>query len=229
MKTTTIATGLLLAYAISAQAATVISYSEYFTNPGATTAADDKPLNTIGWSANYGVTATVHNVSSNNASVSPILSWVNFMFNNASSSAGTSSFVWIDGLSAGSATQFDSVRFTLQNESTAENIKIALQIGGAWYVTNTSYNNNVANITSATISTAGSSWNFLDFTYGVEMGIGSATSLPITGSITGVGIYDESRAARIRFDNLEIHTIPEPSAFVLLGAGAGLALLRRRR
>ena len=229
----------MFALAASAQAAIIASYSEGFDSGGSTNVSLSylAPPNRAqgNWNANFSSSATAYSRTSTSSTVSPVVSGAgDFLFINSSLAGASPIFVWTDSLSAGPAYQFDSVQFALGNtDSTTENVRITIQIAGAWYVTNSTYNGGPGPDTFNSRSTAGSTWSVLNFTSGTGMSIGSTTALPTTGTITGVGMYDESRSNTIRFDNLSINIdtdiVPEPSAAMLFGAAGFLILLRRRR
>ncbi len=173
-------------------------------------------------------------------------------------SAGSASLAWTNEHVANSATfttgQIGSVSFFLGNASTATTVKIALQVGGAWYVTDASFTSDVA-IPSAsgfgasatekifTFTRDAAAWRTLNFTPGTNAlgdngtgnlsvgGAALASDLPL-GNVTAFGLFIPSGAsATIRFDTFTITAIPEPSAFAgLAGLGAlGFAASRRRR
>jgi hypothetical protein len=132
--------------------------------------------------------------------------------------------------------------------------RIAIQIGGNWYVsaTNMVQNNNIANAAAFATSgqqmifnwtTAASAWDSLTFVPGTSLAVGSVlgSDLP-SAPITAFGLYSDPSVntngvggiATRRWDTYEIDgtaVVPEPSsvALVLIGLGALVGGLRRSR
>jgi hypothetical protein len=127
--------------------------------------------------------------------------------------------------------------------------RIAAQIGGNWYATDSTFANATAVTAAGNFQNAGSggaelmtfawtnaaaSWRDLAFTLNTTMTLSGTTlaaDLP-TGNITGFGLYSEAVGGTIRrFDTFEINATatPEPTTVSLLLATALVGLSRRRR
>lgn len=196
------------------------------------------PIGNYGYNLNYGSTATVFNNTSNvgyssaagiggdgttkgyfsaSASSAPGLG-TNFLL-----STNTGSFGTIDTLS--------NVTFQLYDTSHTENIQFALEIGSNWYVSTTLFNN-TAWTAPETVTTTATTWDSLSFTSGSTLVLGSLTTLPTTGTITGIGFYDADETNAIRIDTISVNVnaVPEPSTWMMVVAGLfGLGWWRFRR
>ncbi len=167
------------------------------------------------------------------SSASPILIWTNEGANLVSTST---------------AHQFS---FYLGNTTTASVVRVAVQVGGAWYVSANPFSTASmtggqfaanAELKTLTFDPAADQWRSLSFSQaatnpfstngGGNLSLGALSTNDLSGGITAFGIYiDSGTNNSVRFDTFTITAIPEPSAFAALaGLGAlGLAATRRRR
>ncbi|PAW77893.1 MAG: hypothetical protein B9S32_09855 [Verrucomicrobia bacterium Tous-C9LFEB] len=136
--------------------------------------------------------------------------------------------------------------------ATSQELRLLVQVGGAWYVTNSTFaqtalsqstagNFDVADTGSFLFSTAASTWsaftligNSSSSVADGTMAIGATQTLDLSSStITGIGFYAavSTRYNILRIDSLEVNAVPEPSSLMLLlGASGMLGMgLRRRR
>lgn len=124
------------------------------------------------------------------------------------------------------------------NATATDGFRLAIQVGADWYV---SAQNNTQSAGVSTFSTqaeqmtqlmAGSSWNTLDFTAGDTLSMGTAATLPLSGTINAFGLFAETHTQNtsMRFDTFTITAIPEPGTLVLVGIAlvSAFALKRRR-
>lgn len=113
--------------------------------------------------------------------------------------------------------------------------RLALQLGGQWYVSAASFNSgNVESadwtLRSLAFDPTDGNWrvlNDVDGAPGVSLGAGAGFDL--TGSVTGVGLVSTfNRYQTINYNFVEIAGVPEPTTFGLLACGAaGLFACRR--
>jgi hypothetical protein len=167
-----------------------------------------------------------------------------YSFNPADYQAGSLTFSWYQG----------------NNTSIADNdFRLALQIGGAWYVSSQSFANTAsvtgggnfgtlaagaggAEFMSLIYDSAAANWLTLDFTGSYNhldgttttsgaLALGSAAESDLSGMITGFGLYRNATGQNARWDSFQIEgiLIPEPSSLALFGLGGLGVLLFRRR
>lgn len=141
---------------------------------------------------------------------------------------------------------FQNINFSWYegNNSIYASMRVVVQIGGNWYVSNTGFSNDPAVpagsdfatqsvLRSFDFTTGASQWSTLNFTSGSTLSIGSTltNALP-TGTITGFGLYnsDTNLNSSMRFDTFTISAtaVPEPGAFSLCFLGVGAFLWVRR-
>jgi hypothetical protein len=171
--------------------------------------------------------------------------------------AGAAALAWTNEHVANGATfttgQIGSISFYLGNGSTGTPVKIAIQVGGAWYVSAADFTSDLAVSSAAdfnaratektfTFTRDAAAWRTLNFTPGsnplqdngagnLAVGGSSLVANLIDGNVTAFGFFVPSGAtATVRVDTFTITAIPEPSTFAALaGFGAlGCAALRRR-
>ena len=228
----------MLGFSSALQAAVI--YTETFDNiTGANQSFNSAGVN---WSVHRTSSATAYTLSGTDITASPVISngaSVNgvaptgFLFQSSliSGSVGTPHIWWTNETTFGDISLLDSLTVDLRNGSTNEDLRFALQVGSSWYVSQSVFNNSVADAATLNLSldVENASYFSLNFTPGVTLSMGTAASLPLSGTVTAVGLFTQSRdSANIRIDNFRVSAIPEPST-ALLGSLGVLALLRRRR
>ena len=204
-----------------------VVFQETFPNSG-----EDTNLATIAWHANVGATAVVQD--NNKAySVSPILSVADYIFTRPSDS-GNPWLAWTDKASIsaiGSISSVTNISVSLRNGSAIEDLKIALKVNDAWYVSQTVLNSpSESSFVTVGIAVQSVAWNHLDFVPGSNLGEGSAVALPASGTVQAVGVFDASTTASkaVRIDNYTVEAIPEPTTLGLVGIVA-ITLIGVRR
>lgn len=204
-----------------------VAYQEVFPNPGA-----DAPLANINWNANVGSSGTAFTGST--WSQGPILSSGDFIFfRPATGSGGPSFLVWTeepDVSAIGSIANVTDVNMVLRNGSAAENIKVAIRVGSAWYVSQDVLNSPTESSTAVSLDVKSSGWNSLNFVAGTTLAEGGSVTLPSSGTVTAVGIFDAStnEGLAIRISDYTVETVPEPAAFgMFLVGSSGLFFVRK--
>jgi hypothetical protein len=154
------------------------------------------------------------------------------------------------GFPAVNQSAYSSLTFSWEqwNGNLTQQSQLAVEIGGAWYVSkdtfstasvfevsgNTVLNGEVKSLTLA----AASGWYALTVIPDTPngLGVGSAVSLPTTGSITGAGLYctAPNSSDALLLDDFQLSgvaVVPEPGMLALLVGGllGPLACARRKR
>jgi len=122
--------------------------------------------------------------------------------------------------------------------------QVLVQVGGNWYASVGTYTNSVAssngsmtNIETKELDLTGASglgttaWHTITFGDGEAITLGAQVDTPIGTTLTSIGfaIFTGDISGRtVWIDNVQLNSIPEPSA-LLSSSVAGLLLLRRRR
>src|SRR3974390_622026 len=217
-------------------------YREVFGN---TSTGVNVLLSTVGWHGAWGATATdSSNPSPNNFGISSSVGSPTNLDNvNAGGPASTTTngYIFTSGTGASlnnwiayqntytvntAVTPIQTISFYC---GSADNVtygipgaRIAVQIGGNWYVTSQVFSNTVsvssganfnslAQQVSFTWTTAASAWDSLTFVPGASLVLGSALTSPLPGgNIPAFGLYSAqdpgSGNATRRFDTFEIDT-----------------------
>lgn len=227
----------------AASASIVLHYQEDWA-----LASGNSSMSAYGWSAFTGAGATDN---STNAVTSGSAAFV-------ASSAGSTgaggigakgtggggiAFVFTSEFDAISTSELHSVSFaTRNNGDVAGNYeRVALRIGGAWYVTDQTYGNAAGASTwtnhEFVFTSVASAWRELSFSAGSTLSVAGSTlvaALP-SGQVDAAGLllFNTGTSNVLRYDTFAINvtSVPEPSAFAALaGLGAlGVVAMRRRR
>lgn len=132
--------------------------------------------------------------------------------------------------------QFDDSFVDMSGTGTGVGMRVALQLGGQWYVSNSSISS--GNIISGdwTLNTvpfdpAAANWRLLDNVDGSPgVTFGVAAGADLTGDITGVGLVSTfAQYQTLNINYLEITGVPEPATFALAVCGVVGTLLRSRK
>lgn len=192
--------------------ATVIHTETFDNNTGSTLG-----ISTVGWKANWGSGANAANESNTGYDNGPVVApWIG-----PDGNPGT--FVdrgfhyfepwmyWTESQNFGDIGQLERIEFDMRNNAYQETptvIRVALRIGGDWYVSSTTFNtppSDVNNYHAHILQMSGSDFLNLPFVSGVTMGPpGGVTALPGSGEVTAVGLYTESKERTIRMDNFTV-------------------------
>lgn len=207
-----------------------VIYSEGFVVP------TNSGISAIGWHSNLGSTGTAANENNLDGFVSPLVvaAASGYIFYNLPTNyTGTPVLNWTDAGSFGSIGNITSIQATLVNNSVTEDLKFAIKVDGAWYVSQTVYNSPLAGgtyPTNAVINVQSAAWNSLVLDPGTTLAEGGAASLPLFGTVQAVGIFDTSDSnSRVRYYDFTVSAIPEPATLGLLTVSSlGLILFRRK-
>ncbi len=217
----------------TAQAETI--YTENF-GPGD---AGNVTLNSVGWDAWYGTSAT-HCGHQNYVRL--------FVYEQAGGSTGGYMYSSPSSLNpTGLATTaepgsvstniLESISFRDRNANSSDTIRIVAKIGVNWYATDqafTSDNSWTSPAQTFNWTNSASAWRNLTFTPGTVLSLGADTiSSDLSGNVTEFGMYTVNDGGHMRIDDFTINVIPEPGSVVLIAAGLitllGWMGLRRRR
>lgn len=145
-----------------------------------------------------------------------------------------------------------SFSFYAANASASDTMRLAVEVGGQWYASAQQVATAALGLgafpASAELKTfnydpAAANWLAINFDGSYDtttnmganssgpLSLGAAPGAPLSGMITGFGVYLDTAVGTRRFDTFEINgrLIPEPAAAMLLSiAGLILALIRRR-
>lgn len=211
-------------------------YEQDFINNSGANAA----VNTVGWNAYLGSTATVKSADAGGGGVDRI--GISYLAGNPNTSNGylyTANTLTANQIFAATAT-FSSISPTTitwreGNNNTGISVRLMVQVGGSWYATDQAFSNTVAYSTATDFSnssspdvmksfnftTTASSWRSVTLVPGSTLSLGSVlTSDLVSSSITGIGFFVQSPSTlnvASRLDTLVI--VPEPQTPILIGLG----------
>jgi hypothetical protein len=169
-------------------------FQETFENPGLA----DANIATIGWHANSGSTGTVLSEANTLLANGPVVSSVDFIVYGLT--VPTNLLTWKETTDIGSIRGVTNISVEVRNEETNADLKVAIKVDNDWYVTQNVMNSVVSAIWKTnSINVQTVSWNTLTFVSGSTLAEGGAVSLPSSGTVNAIGIYD-AVSSRVRFD-----------------------------
>jgi hypothetical protein len=193
-------------------------FLETFDNSGG-----DTNLSSIGWYGNKTVAGTAYDGKAFGDGL--ILSSQDYLFTRVAPALdGEPLLGWTDKATFGAINKVDSVGFSLRNKNIAEDVKVAFKVDGNWYVSREVFNSAVTEVQITTnIPLASLTWNSLDFVSGSSLVEGGPASLPLSGNVQAVGIFDASTttANSLRVDNYTVTFVSE-SGYDSWSSGYGL-------
>ena len=207
----------------------MLVYSNSFENP---LVGADTNLAYLGWHSNTGATATVMDTNKLGGN-GPILSSGDLVFTRPGTT-GNPWLAWSENAAVsaiGGIQYITNISMSVNNGSATEDLKFAIKVGGSWYVSQTVFNSPSEAFVKISVAMPSLSWNSLNFVSGTTLAEGGAASLPLTGAVQAIGVFDASttNTKGARFDNILIQAIPEPTTISMFVFSAiGLLILRRR-
>jgi len=188
----------------------------------------------IGWHSNTGATATVMDANASTVGgVCPVLSSSSYVYFSPGT-AGSPWLAWTENAAVsaiGGIQYVTNISMSVNNNSATEDLKFAIKVGGAWYVSQTVFNSpTVGSMVTTSVAMQSISWNSLNFVSGTTLAQGGAASLPLTGAVQAIGVFDASTTAAkgVRFDNILIQAIPEPTTIsMFVFSAVGFLILSR--
>jgi len=133
--------------------------------------------------------------------------------------------------SFGTVGMVTNITFSLYNQSVAAHFKVAIKVDEDWYVSQAVFNGS-GTWTGQSLDVQSAQWNSLNFTPGSILSEGGAATLPLSGTITSVGLFDASGISgyigRTRIDSYVVNVIPEPATLSLFGISTACLILVRR-
>jgi hypothetical protein len=177
-------------------------YQEIFSNTNST----DLGISSIGWHANTNSMGDA--VDENNGSWNtgvPVSSVADYLFY---SLAGGSLLNWTDESPLGDISTVTDMRAIIRNSSASEDLKFAIKVDGAWYVSQEVFNSSANANAEIRLEVQSALWNSLTLIPGTTMAEGGTTVLPSSGSVQGVGFFDAVNENRVRVVEFAIQSIP---------------------
>jgi hypothetical protein len=188
-------------------------YQKDFDNSTGTDAA----LSDLDWQANYGPDGTAFpgNGGTGTFTNEPVVStgdYVIYSLQNTYEPDPAPVFCWTDSeTSYGSIGSVGTVSMYMRNSTTNADLRVALKIDDNWYVAEQQFNSSGAGVwTYAALGIHNISWESLSFTPGSSLALGGATSLPASGTITAIGVYDDVADGAVRFAYFRIDGASNP-------------------
>jgi hypothetical protein len=175
-------------------------FVEDFKNDG----KKDSPLSRIGWHANYGATGKAVSESNTGFAQGPVFSWVDYIVYDLDPvQFGAAPFLlWTDKAAAGSIDEVSSIGFSMKTDGGPADLKIAIRVDDAWYVSQNVLNPEGAGWTTHAVDVHTAAWNRLSFIPEKHLAEEGAARLPGSGTITAVGVFDaDETSVKTRVDN----------------------------
>jgi hypothetical protein len=187
--------------------AVVTIYQQTFDNP----VVGDQPLTNVNWNANHTSVGTTYTGFS--GGVAPVLSISDFIYYlPTGANIDTPWLAWTDEAAFGAINDMARVSIKLTNVSAAEDIKIALKVDGAWYVSQDVLNSTSGETLSLWVQFV--SWNSLAFTPDSSLVEGGVVSLPSSGTVQAVGAFDASASTnKMKLDNFTVEAIEQAAPY----------------
>jgi hypothetical protein len=154
-----------------------------------------------GWHAYYTASAVSTDETTTDYNVGPIIS-------GSTGATGTSGFFFYDNdnfggkpvliltdkvTSFGDIDSVTNISFSLKNNSSSENLKVAIKIDDNWYVSQDVFNSSSSSVwAEQNLAVQAASWNSLILVAESSLIEGGAVSLPLSGTVTSVGLFDAS-------------------------------------
>ena len=216
-------------FAMALAAGADVIFQEDFYNSGS-----DGPLTLVSWHGYYGATAALIDETNTDYNNGPIVSSADFLIYDMDTLGGKPYLLFTDEVTSfGSVGSVTNIGFLLKNQSSSENIKVAIRVEGDWYVSQDVFNSpNSTDWAEQNLAVQGALWNSLTVSAGSSLSEGAAAILPLSGTVTAVGIFDASGTSStyspVRMDAYTVSVIPEPATMSLISfIGVGVIIFRR--
>ncbi|MCF7817319.1 MAG: hypothetical protein K9M54_05495 [Kiritimatiellales bacterium] len=180
-------------------------FHETFDNPGAT----DAGIASVGWHANSGSTGTALSESNTSLANGPVVSGGDYLIYGLTTPANL--LTWTETTGIGSISDVLKISVSVRNDQPTADLKVAIQVDGAWFVTQDVANSpTVSNWVPVNFAVQDIAWNALSFVSGSTLVEGGSASLPSSGTVNAVGVYD-AVSSKVRFDDFKVYVNADTS------------------
>lgn len=217
----------LSALALPASAQSII-YTEDFNDPRSSI----QSLDSANWDARGGNPISDYSTTNTNTNNGPVVGRSSddnaYLFHDDTGDSDANLW-WATDFTATNYSNLTEMTFALRNSSATENIRVAIESSGSWYVSDSLFNGTGSGSTfSAPLSLdfATATWDSLDFSTLIAA---AGPADPTAGSVTKIGFYTAAISDNVRIDSISVSAIPEPAQVSLLLGGAALLCGLRRR
>lgn len=200
---------------LTVDAYTEETFREEFFNSGA-----DAGISKVNWHVNYSSSGTAFNENNTDINIGPIVSFADFLSYNGFA-VNQPILIWTDKDSEiGRAGSITNVSFSLYNQNSSINFKVALRVDSNWYVSQEVFDS-TGSWTDLNLGVKAASWNSLTFISGAELSEGGSADLPSSGTVTAVGLFDavggpSGYSGRVRLDNYKVDLDPRILRLVVI-------------
>lgn len=195
------------------------------------TESGNQPLTHVNWNSQYGMDGTTWTGTGSELGAMRGFHVIPFLFFNGTElTNGTPFLAWTDDANFGTFEGITEVGMAMNFGDNANPVRIALEVDGAWYVSQSTLKE--SGWVTNSISIQSESWNSLSFSPDVILSMGGAVAAPSgSGNVTAVGILGSRTTAagpQVRIKDFAV--IPEPGTLGLFALSVlGIFAVRRYR